>query len=83
MEKYIEWLKGYFSKKNELPENVEEINYFEAGLIDSLDAIELIEAIEDKFDIRFNENDFQDRRFAFIKGLAEIINEIKGERNGQ
>jgi len=62
-----------------LPTNVEEKNYFEAGLIDSLGVIELIESIETEFNLKFTEENFQDRRFSTINGLAAIIQQIKQE----
>ena len=80
MQQYIDWLKNYFQEKSALPEGIEEINYFEANLIDSLELIEMIESIETQFGIKFNEMHFQERRFSTMKGLAEIINEIKQEQ---
>lgn len=77
MQQFIEWLKDYFSKDSELPEDAGSINYFEAGLIDSFGIILLVEAIEQEFGIQFTDTHFQDRRFSTINGLAEIINEIK------
>ena len=50
-------------------------NYFDAGAIDSFGVIELIEAVEDRFKIAFRQHDFQDRRFATVAGLAEIVHE--------
>lgn len=78
MQEYMDWLKNYFKAKTELPQNVEEVNYFEVGLIDSLGVIELIEAIESHFSIKFTEMHFQERRFSTIKGLAQIIQQQKG-----
>jgi len=78
-EQIVQWLKQYFSVKAELPEAVEEANYFEVGLINSLGIIELIEAIESQFEIKFNAMHFQERRFSTINGLAEIVDEIKKE----
>ena len=77
MEEYRNWLKSWFSKKGNLPEAVEDKNYFQIGLIDSFSVIELIEEMETAFAITFTEAHFQDRRFVTINGLAEIIREIK------
>lgn len=79
MQEYVDWLKFYFSKECILPKGVESINYFEAGLIDSLGVIDLIESIEEEFNMKFSGDHFQDRRFPTINGLAEIINEIVGK----
>ena len=76
-QKYVQWLKDYFAAKTQLPNDVEEVNYFEVGLINSLGIIELIESIESHFDIKFDAMHFQERRFSTIKGLAEIIDGLK------
>nr|WP_279381356.1 acyl carrier protein [Candidatus Thiosymbion oneisti] len=54
-------------------------NYFEVGAIDSFSVIELIENVENRFSIRFTEQDFQDRRFVTLSGLAELIREKRGD----
>ena len=73
----LDWLIDYFSKKGTIPDNIESVNYFEAGLIDSLGVVILIEELETEFEIRFNEEHFQDRRFSTLKGLSDIINNLK------
>lgn len=52
------------------------VNYLEAGLIDSLAIIELIAAVEERWNIRFHERHFQDRRFVSIGGLGQIVDEL-------
>ena len=68
------WLINWFEKnslatginmKNSLKEN-----YFENGWIDSLKFIELITQIEEKFGIRFSNDEFLDRKFSTIEGLT-------------
>jgi|TARA_Y100001949_G_scaffold51631_1_gene43476 D-alanine--poly(phosphoribitol) ligase subunit 2 len=77
------WLINWFEKnslatginmKNSLKEN-----YFENGWIDSLKFIELITQIEEKFGIRFSNDEFLDRKFSTIEGLTKII-ERKNEK---
>ncbi len=53
-------------------------NYFEAKLIDSLQLIELIEWAEARFKVKFSEDDFQDRQFSTVAGLAGIIDRLGG-----
>lgn len=77
IDEYVQWLLSYFSAKSPLPANALELNYFEAGLMDSLGVIEFIEIIESHFNIRFNAMVFQEKRFATIRGLAEIIDEMQ------
>ncbi len=67
------WLYAWFFDHDSDPDLNE--NYFDAGAIDSFGVIELIEAVESHFKIAFRQHDFQDRRFASIAGLAEIVNE--------
>jgi len=80
MNNKVSWLLNWFKQNSSIPVNLTEeqlqVNYFEAGLIDSLGVINLIVGIEEHFDIRFNERHFQDRRFATIGGLSEIIQEL-------
>lgn len=76
----LNWLKEYFRKISDLPDNFEEVNYLESGLIDSLGIILLIEEIEKEFNVTFTEDYFQERRFVSIKGLSEIIKELQNDR---
>lgn len=77
------WLVAWFTQRGPLPvddaKTLQGLNYFEAGLIDSMGVIELIGDIEVNFGIQFNARHFQERRFATIGGLTEIIMEL---RNG-
>lgn len=69
----LDWLVKTFQEKSGKSDINTEKNFFEQGLIDSFDIIMLIEEIEQKFDIRFTDEDFQNRNFATISGLADII----------
>lgn len=69
----LDWLVKTFQEKSGKSDISTESNFFEQGLIDSFDIIMLIEEIEQKFDIRFTDEDFQNRSFATISGLADII----------
>lgn len=79
-----EWLVDWFEQRGDIPANSTEgkleVDYFEAGLIDSLDVVDLIAAIENRFNIEFDERNFQDRRFPQIGGLAEVIREIREQQ---
>lgn len=80
------WIYQWFLEQNDgsLPttsEPIEELNYFELGLIDSLGIITLIDAIEHEFDIALSHNHFEQRRFSTMKGLSEIISEER-KHNG-
>ena len=73
MSKTETWLHDWFAARGTHP--AREQNYFEADAVDSFGIIELIEAIETHFAFSFGATDFQDRRFATIAGLAEIVDE--------
>ena len=76
------WLHGWLSRKAPVPDiapSADE-NFFEAGWIDLLGIIELIEDVETEFGIRFSARYFQDRTFPTINGLAKIIAVLQKER---
>lgn len=78
-----QWLIGWFGrKKGFAPQKTLDpaINYFEAGWIDSMGVMDLIMEAEEHFGVRFNEKNFQDRRFVSIQGLAQIIREVSGKK---
>jgi len=74
------WLRRWFRDRGAAAAGSApaEIDYFEVQWIDSLAVIELIEAIEQKFSVRFSETNFTDRRFSTLSGLATIIGELRG-----
>ena len=80
------WLLDWFEQRGSVPggtlEDQLQVNYFEAGLVDSLGVIELITEVEDHFGIHFNERHFQDRRFSTIGGLSDVIAELSNGRDG-
>ena len=78
------WLIDWFRKQNpELSsistEKMMTSNYFLSEYIDSFGVITLINDAERAFNVRFDERDFQDRRFATIAGLSEIIRDRGAE----
>lgn len=50
-----------------------EANYFEMGWLDSLAFISFLAAVEEHFDISFDNGDFTDRSFSTIAGMAKRI----------
>ena len=77
MDTIVQWLSGYFSESHDLGDDPLDRDIFEAGWIDSFGTIVLVEAIEDEFALRFTEDSFLDRRFSSIRGIAEIVFEVK------
>ena len=78
------WLIRWF-EKNSLSNDINvkdsvNQNYFENGWIDSLKFIDLVTQIEEEFSIRFSNDEFQDRKFSTIEGLAKIIEDKNDEK---
>ena len=82
MEEIREWLIDWFEtngmvSRETLLANMSS-NYFNEGFIDSFTFISLIGDLEEEYDIEFDNEQFLDRDFATINGLAEIIVELVG-----
>jgi len=75
-EQVSQWLCDWFASRRKFRGDVAtllDINYFDAGLLTSLEVIEFVSQIEDRFGMQFCERDFQDPRFVTVAGLAELI----------
>lgn len=69
----INWFKdNTFLKEEEIRSQID-VNYFEKGWIDSFKFISFVTDVEENFGIHFSNNEFQDRAFATIEGVARII----------
>lgn len=71
------WITDWFEKntdleKSQIEKNSNE-NYLGRGWIDSLKFIAFITDIEEKFDIRFSNEEFQNKEFASVDGISKII----------
>ena len=74
MDSIYTWLIQWFRDQGKsIADDPGQLNYFEAGLIDSMEVIGLIGDIEAQFDIQFEHDDFQKREFATVSGLAQLI----------
>lgn len=76
----IDWfVRNTAVKQDEILKNLHE-DYFSKGWIDSLKFISFITDLEDKFNIVFSNDEFQNRTFATINGLTQIMeNKINGK----
>ena len=86
MEETRNWLIQWFvdnanGDEKTLRENMAE-NYFDKGFIDSFTFISLIAEIEENFQIEFDNEQFADRSFATVAGLAQMIEKLRG-KHGQ
>jgi acyl carrier protein len=73
-----QWLCDWFLSRRKFKGNADALltlNYFEAGLLTSLEVIEFVSEIEDRFGVQFSEQDFQDPRFVTVVGIAQLIAE--------
>lgn len=66
------WFAAHDIAKDEIEKNTA-ASYFEKGWIDSLSFISFIADLEDAFDVQFSNDEFQNRDFATIDGLANIV----------
>lgn len=71
------WLSDWFVQNTNIQKSEIEKNtcqdYFIKGWIDSLKFILLISDMEEHFQINFSNDEFQNREFSTIDGLAKII----------
>jgi acyl carrier protein len=73
------WLCDWFLSRKKFKGDAARLfatNYFDAGLLTSLEVIEFVSEIEDRFSVHFSGQDFQDPRFAVVSGLAELITQL-------
>jgi acyl carrier protein len=68
-----DWLMSWFRERVPGLELGVNENYIDKGVIDSFGIIELIEAIETKFAVRFDQKDMQSLELFSVDGLAAII----------
>lgn len=76
----IEWFRDQSPEAGSTPDaDLAVADYFAMKLVDSFGVISLISDAEAAFNVYFTDEDFQDRRFSTIHGLADII---RGRRAG-
>jgi len=71
-----QWLCRWFVSRRKFKGDAAallDLNYFDAGLLTSLEVIEFVSEIEERFGVQFSEQDFQDPRFVTVAGLAALI----------
>ena len=86
-EEACQWLCDWFSSRGKLKGDTAaeplHVDYFEAGLLTSLEVIEFVSEIEERFGVSFSEQDFHDPRFVTIAGLAELVAEQSAQQTAQ
>lgn len=69
----IDWMADNSGVSSEVISQDSEANFFEKEYIDSFAFIMLISQIEETFGVTFDNEQFEDRAFSTINGLAECI----------
>ncbi|HLX85010.1 MAG TPA: acyl carrier protein [Terriglobales bacterium] len=85
-EEIRQWLCDWFASRGKIKGDTAgqiHVDYFEAGLLTSLEVIEFVSEIEERFGVSFSEQDFQDPRFVTIAGLAELVAERSPQQTTQ
>jgi acyl carrier protein len=55
------------------PDGFRKTDYFNAGWLTSMEIVEFVTEIEQRFAVQFSDLDLQDPRFVTLEGLAELI----------
>lgn len=72
-----QWIIGWLvdntqASKEDIDAHLED-SYFERGWLDSLAFVNFLAAVEGHFDIAFDNEDFADRSFSTVAGIARRI----------
>jgi acyl carrier protein len=75
------WLTDWFVARGKIsrdplgtmPATLLDTDYFEAGWLTSMEVVEFVTKIEQRFGMQFSDRDLQDPRFVTIAGLTELI----------
>ena len=70
------WIVNWFLSRGKIHCSVNEalpIDYLQSGLLTSLEIVELVTEIEERFGIQFSEANMQDPRFSTIGGIADLV----------
>lgn len=57
------------------------LRYLDAGILNSLGLIMMVEFIEDRFGVRFSAEDLQSYEFQTVDGLAGLVDRMTGDRH--
>ncbi len=70
------WVVDWFSSRGKIrcgAREALEIDYLQSGLLSSLEIVEFVAELEDRFGAQFSEEEMQDPRFSTIGGVAQLI----------
>jgi acyl carrier protein len=81
------WLKEWFTARGKIVaqpnQPLLDVDYFEAGWLTSMEVVEFVTEIEQRFGMQFSDRDLQDPRFVTIVGLTELILESTQTRESR
>ena len=73
-----EWLLAFLAARDTSgPPPTDDEDLFTSGRLDSLGVVAMITALEQRFGVRFSEDDLEDARFARVSGVVEIVREAR------
>jgi acyl carrier protein len=70
------WVVEWFSSRGKVRCEAREalqIDYLQSGLLSSLEIVEFVAELEDRFGVQFSEEEMQDPRFSTIGGIAQLV----------
>jgi acyl carrier protein len=77
----LTWLEKWFVENGSATkadlQGKESENFFSLGWIDSLKFVQLISDVETDFSIQFSNDQFTDRTFSTLTGLAEAVQKLR------
>jgi len=78
-----QFVVDYLQSRGSLPQNPKDLlkyEYLDAGLIDSMGIVEMINEFEKKFKIYFKPQDMQSMEFRTVGGLIQLIEHLQKKR---
>ncbi len=70
-----DWTAAWIREKSRTAEAriAPDIDFIEAGMLDSITLVQLVCSAEERFGIRFNEGHFAERDFQTVGGFSRIV----------
>jgi len=78
----VEWFRSHGKSIDGGQEGLR-VDFLQSGLLTSLEIVELVAAIEDRFSVQFSEADMQDPRFSTIGGMSELVSAALSRDQGE
>jgi len=68
-----DWIGSHGGFEKSAARIAEDVNFIDAQWLDSFGVMEMVDAVEVEFGIRFEKQDFESQDFLTIGGLARLI----------